>query len=182
MFVAQELRTRNIAEFLLYMWQVEDIVRAFGLDIDKISQNYIARFDQWTPSQKTEAANWYQDLINMMRSEKVAEKGHLRICHNVVINLTDLHNSLMASQKFPYYRAAYNEALPLIVEFRSKQPDCDSRPEIESCFDLLYGITMLRLRKMPVSDDTLRASKTISTFIGMLSNYYHENLKSPLDL
>ena len=28
MFVAQELKKKSIAEYLLYMWQVEDIIRA----------------------------------------------------------------------------------------------------------------------------------------------------------
>ena len=27
MFIAQELRKNNIAEYLLYMWQVEDVIR-----------------------------------------------------------------------------------------------------------------------------------------------------------
>ena len=30
MFVAQELKKKSIAEYLLYMWQVEDIIRACG--------------------------------------------------------------------------------------------------------------------------------------------------------
>ena len=29
MFVANELRKKNIAEYLLYMWQIEDTIRAF---------------------------------------------------------------------------------------------------------------------------------------------------------
>ena len=36
MYISKELRKKNIAEYLLYMWQVEDIIRANGLDADKI--------------------------------------------------------------------------------------------------------------------------------------------------
>lgn len=182
MFVAQELRKNNIAEYLIYMWQVEDLLRAFNLDIDLVSKNYLTRFTQWTPQQRAEATQWYQDIINMMRSEGVAEKGHLQICKNVIINLTELHQSLMASHNFQYYHAAYNQALPLIVELRSHQPEADKKNEIESCFELIYGIMTLKLKKQPISQDTMQASHTISTFIAMLSNYYHENLKKPLEL
>ncbi|MBR2242341.1 MAG: DUF4924 family protein, partial [Prevotella sp.] len=28
MYIAKELRKKNIAEYLLYMWQVEDLLRA----------------------------------------------------------------------------------------------------------------------------------------------------------
>ena len=36
MFVQKELREKNIAEYLLYMWQVEDMIRAAGLDSDRL--------------------------------------------------------------------------------------------------------------------------------------------------
>lgn len=181
MIIAKKLREENISEYLIYMWQVEDLLRAFSLDIDKVKANYLVRFTDWNDQQQAEAAQWYEDLINMMRSEGIAQRGHLRICHNVIINLTDLHQSLMQSQKFPYYRAAYQEALPLIVELRSHQPDADEHPELESCFDLLYGMMILRMQQRPVSDDTQQAAKKISTFLGMLTDYYHKNQKEPLE-
>ena len=34
MFVASQKRKENIAEYLLYMWQIEDLIRANNLDID----------------------------------------------------------------------------------------------------------------------------------------------------
>lgn len=182
MFVAQDLRKQNIAEYLLYMWQVEDLLRAFKLDANKFSESYLQHFSEWTAEQKTEAAKWYEEIANMMREEKVAERGHLQICKNVIINLEDLHLSLMNSSKFPYYHSAYHQALPLIVELRAKQPDAHLQTEIESCFALLYGITMLKMKRQTISQQTLEASKTISTFIGMLTNYYHLNLKNPLEL
>jgi len=43
MLVASQKRKENIAEYLLYMWQMEDIVRAFNLDIERIRQNIIDR-------------------------------------------------------------------------------------------------------------------------------------------
>lgn len=182
MFVAQKLREENIAEYLIYMWQVEDLLRAFHLDIDLVEKNYVAHFTQWTTQQRVEATKWYQDLIDMMRSEGIAERGHLQICKNVIINLTELHQSLMASHNFQYYHAAYNQALPLIVELRSHQPHASETNEIESCFELIYGLMTLKMKGQPISQDTLNASQTISTFIGMLSNYYHENKKKPLEL
>ena len=36
MFIANELRKTNIAEYLLYMWQVEDTIRAFDCSISRI--------------------------------------------------------------------------------------------------------------------------------------------------
>ena len=50
MFVAQELRKTSIAEYLLYMWQIEDIIRAYGCSLPVIKKNYIERFN-FTPEQ-----------------------------------------------------------------------------------------------------------------------------------
>ena len=36
MFVAKELRKKSIAEYLLYMWQIEDIIRVYGCSLTRI--------------------------------------------------------------------------------------------------------------------------------------------------
>ncbi len=43
MYIASHKRKENIAEYLIYMWQIEDIIRANDLDIDKIKNNVIER-------------------------------------------------------------------------------------------------------------------------------------------
>ena len=44
MYISEQLRKKNIAEYLLYMWQVEDVIRAYKLDLDRIRQEYLPRF------------------------------------------------------------------------------------------------------------------------------------------
>ena len=44
MNIAKQLRNKNIAEYLLYMWQTEDILRANHCDIDQLRKNVIAQF------------------------------------------------------------------------------------------------------------------------------------------
>ncbi len=44
MITASQKKRENIAEYLLYMWQIEDLIRANGLDIDKIQENIIDRY------------------------------------------------------------------------------------------------------------------------------------------
>jgi len=182
MLTAQQLRQQNIAEYLIYMWQVEDLLRALHLDIDEVKSKYLTRFNNLSEADQQATAEWYGDLINMMRSEKVTQSGHLQICRNVIINLTDLHQRLLNSQKFPYYNAAYNEALPLIVELRAHQDNAAERPELESCFELLYGVMLLKMQQRPVSDQTQQAVQKISIWLGMLSDYYHKDKIEPLDL
>ena len=77
MIIARQKRKENIAEYLLYMWQVEDLIRANKFDMDSINRTVIAHYDQ--PEEvKKEIAQWYEELIEMMRSEGVMEKGHIQ--------------------------------------------------------------------------------------------------------
>ena len=69
MFVAQKLRKESIAEYLLYMWQIEDIIRAYGCSLPVIKKNYIERFD-FTPEQKDEELDWFGNLRLVVISSK----------------------------------------------------------------------------------------------------------------
>lgn len=162
------------------MWQVEDLLRAFGLDFDKLKKEYLSKYTNLTPEQRTELEEWYRHLIDMMHSEGVTERGHLQINRNVLQNLTELHEHLMASSKFPFYRAAYFQALPVIVGLRAKNGTPDE-PEIETCFNFLYVLMLLGVQHKAVSDDTRSAQKTVTTFLGMLSDYYNKDRQEPLE-
>ena len=173
MFIAQELRKTNIAEYLLYMWQVEDTIRAFGCSLSRIRREYIDRFD-YDDEKKEEEADWFGNLIRMMNQEGCREQGHLQINKVTLQTLIDLHEQLLASPKFPFYNAAYYKVLPFIVELRNHGAD-KSENEIETCFNSLYGVMMLRLRQKELSPETQHAVKEITTFIGMLSDYYKKD-------
>lgn len=169
MFVAQKLRKESIAEYLLYMWQIEDIIRAYGCSLPVIKKNYIERFD-FTPEQKDEELDWFGNLIRMMNEEGKRESGHLDINRVLLQDVVDLHGRLLQSSKFPIYNAEYYKVLPFIVELRNRG-DKDIN-EVETCLDALYGVMMLRLQKKEITPETEKAIKEISIFVGLLSDYY----------
>ena len=177
MYIAHQLRKENIAEYLLYMWQVEDLLRAYGCSLSNIRRVYINRFD-YSDEQKEEMADWYGDLIRMMNQEGCRERGHLQINRVVMQQLSELHAQLLDSTKFPFYTSEYYKVLPYIVELR-KRGNAEE-PEIETCFNALYGTMMLRLQKKDISPDTQHAIKEITTFIGMLSDYYKKDKEEGL--
>ena len=77
MVIADKLRKENIAEFLLYMWQVEDIIRAYDCSLSLIKDDYISRFHIEELETYEEMVDWYGNLIRMMNQEGKREKGHL---------------------------------------------------------------------------------------------------------
>ena len=179
MIISKKLKEQSISEYLLYMWQVEDLIRANNCDIDKVEQTVVAPYNL-PDDQRAEMVEWYANLVEMMHLEGVEQSGHLQINKNVIITLTDLHYRLMHSQKFPFYQAAYYKALPFIVELRAKGGQ--DKTELDNCFEALYGVWMLRLQRKEVSQDTAGAVADIVKFVGMLSDYYNKDREGELDL
>lgn len=170
MFISQQLRKKSIAEYVLYMWQVEDLIRAYGCSLSRIKNEYVSQFSDYTDEQRSELVDWYGDLIRMINQEGKREKGHLQINQIVVQDVSDLHAQLLQSSKFPFYNAEYYKVLPFIVELRNR--GSKDVGEIETCLNALYGTMMLHLQKKSISPETAHAVKEITTFIGMLSDYY----------
>ena len=108
MIIASQKRKENIAEYLIYMWQIEDLIRAHDLDIDKIRQNYINRFPV-TAEETKKMAEWYESLIDMMRREDVVKKGHLQMNRNIIGDLADLNRRILEDPrpKFDDYRKEF---------------------------------------------------------------------------
>ena len=180
MIIAQQKRQENIAEYLLYLWQVEDLLRACDLDIDKVEKTVISHYDV-DEKARHEIKEWYESLIKMMELENVREQGHIRVCHNVLIRLNDLHVQLLADQdRFPEYHADYYRTLPYIVQLRATLPEQDRPSELETCFNALYGVMMLHLQGKEISQETAAAISQISHFIGMLAAYYKRDEEKPL--
>ncbi len=171
MIIASKKRKENIAEYLLYMWQIEDLIRANNLDMSKISQNIISRFDI-TDAQKHDMEQWYESLIDMMRREGVTEHGHLQINKNILNQLVQLHQTLLADPEFPEYAAEFYRTLPFIVELREKAGD-NKVGEIETCFTALYGMLMMRLQNKDLTDNTRKALAQISRFVSLLATDFH---------
>lgn len=172
MLIANRKREENIAEYLLYMWQVEDLIRANNLDIELISKNIIDQYDQ-PEDVKTSIREWYENLIEMMIHDEVQEKGHLQINKNVISNLADLHNALLKLSEHADYNTMYYKTLPYIVELRAKGAD-KSESEVETCFSALYGFLLLKIQDREVSGETQAAISQIGSFLRLLAIKYKQ--------
>lgn len=160
----------NIAEYLLFMWQLEDLLRACSLDMDRVAQSLINPVYQ-TDEERLVVHDWYEGLLLMMKAEGVQEKGHLQINKNIVTDLTDFHLRLLRDPAQSDYIATYYKTLPHIVAFRAKSGQADVS-EIETCFTALYGYLLLKLQHKEISVDTQSSVNQISKLMALLSEKY----------
>ena len=170
MLIAQQKRNENIAEYLLYMWQVEDLLRACQLEDDKIEQLLVSRFAAVT-ADLAPIRQWYAELRDMMLTEGKRESGHLQINDNTLNQLTDLHQHLLQQGQDAIYTSCFYSTLPFIVELRGKEGE-QKVGELETCFTALYGVMLMRMQKREISKETTVAIQQISKFIGLLAEKY----------
>ncbi len=162
------------------MWQLEDTLRAYGCDADRVRDEYVSRFEL-TADERQQEVQWLSDLCQMMREEDVVTHGHLQMNRGTLSLLTDLHLQLLQSPKHPFYSAAYYKALPFIVELRAKSGRTD-QPELENCFEALYGVMLLRLQQKPLSKETQEAMTHISHLLALLADAWRKEKAGELEM
>ena len=145
------LKKNNIAEYILYLWQIEDYLRAFP--------------DQAEVNQEL------KDLNNMMHQENIIEGGHLQLAQNALTELEDLHNDLLDQEAT--YRAAMIRLTPALNILKSKT-DRPTMSDVEACLILLYQIMLLKLKKIPISSETEQVQKQATQVLQYLSKTYKE--------
>lgn len=172
MIIAQEKRKTNIAEFILYMWQVEDLIRASEFELDRVDEIIIRKFE--LPGETLdEIRNWYANMITLMAEEKLVEKGHMSFLNNLIRELNDLHLRLLQSPQEKKYQKIHRSARLNIKSFMEKSPGVFFS-EIEACLGGLYGYLMLRLKQTDISEETKEAMSSFSNLLAALSTRFRE--------
>ena len=133
MLIAQQKLKENIAEYILYMWQVEDMIRACNLDI-KVIQERIVNSMVDDEAIRKEIRVWYADLISKMKLQGKEKKGHLRDLDDLFIEINYLHGTLIGLLGDEKYKGIYQTAMPLMEDFK-KKANTNNITEIEICFN-----------------------------------------------
>ncbi len=144
-------KTENIIEHILYLWQMENLIRAFEED------------------EGLRESPFLYDLYKMMHAEGVVESGHTQIAKNALQEAEEMHQHLL--EENAQYRAATMQLQPSLVLLKSKTPDPNiSDVEMMLCF--LYNIMQLRLQRKEISEDTLRVQQQVSHLMAYLAASY----------
>ncbi len=178
MFIAQKKLQENIAEYVLYMYQIEDIIRSFGFDVDKIMEHFVKpQLPDHSFEQKYR--QWYIDLIQQMKSQKIEEKGHLYLIQEVMIELSYLHNTLLNLSNDEKYKTLFETALEHVNDFKDKS-NLKDKNHIEIMFHALYMKLLMKLQKKEISTETEEAFDSMRIVIAYLSRAYHQMKRGEL--
>ena len=172
MIVAQEKRKNNISEYLLYMFQIEDLIRAFNFDIEVIDKNLIDKYDQ-SYEVKREIREWYASIIQMMKENGLASSGHIPMLNAQIRELNDLHLRTLENKDDTSYAEAYSNASFALEELKFKSNSKEIN-DIEAGLNGIYGFLMLKLQKKEINPETTEAISKISQLLAELSLRFHK--------
>ena len=172
MIIAEQKLKENIAEYLLYMYQVEDMIRANGLDVDRIDRTLISKFE--VPNEiKSEMREWYHSLIERLQDENKEETGHMEFLEKIADRLHMMHLRILEQGIDSVYRETYERAMPNHEALRIKSGH-PKENDIQVALNGLYGLLILKLKKTKITEETSRAFDTIRELVAELSSRYME--------
>ena len=181
MDIAQQKRKENIAEYILYLWQLEDLLRALQFSPEAIYATLVKPRELDSQQEQLLLA-WYMDIVGLLAQEGKEESGHLDHTLHLISDLHDLHLRLMNQQDIGVlYRQRYavlTQYIPTLRSILGKENDIS---DTELCFRALYAAMLYRIKGEgeSVVADTL---EVISPFIASLTDYFHKIERGEIDL
>lgn len=167
MIIAEKKKAENIAEYLIYMYQVEDMIRANDFDIDRIEESIISKFDT-DYAIKREMREWYKAHIERLISEGKQKLGHMNFLTDLVSELNELNLKLLHDPLNNEFKDVYDKA-KLEIEALRMRSGHSKEDDIQLALNGLYGYLILRLQKREISKETKEAFGKISEWMGRLA-------------
>ena len=172
MLIAEQKKAENIAEYILLMYQIEDIIRASDFDLDRVIESFVK---PQLPDDSFLEANrkWYADVIQKMKAQQLHKAGHLLDIKEILIELSYLHNTLLNASQDGKYKGVVDRAIPFIDEFKEKS-NLKEMNHIEIALHAMYMKLLLRLQKKEISAETEEAFDAMRIMLAYLSRSYNK--------
>lgn len=171
MLIAKQKRQENIIEYILYLYQVEDLIRAFQSDMNLIEGQLIPKY-QADEKVQVEITNWYKNLVLMMQKEGISEKGHLQFIKNQIQELNEFHLKLLGTEISKDYVGLYKNVAGLLTELKQKNREAENN--IQLGIDTVYGYLLLKMQKKEITGETTDAIRRISGWLNLLSGLFKD--------
>ena len=180
MDIAQSKRKENIAEYILYLWQVEDLLRALQFSPEAVYSQLIAPRNI-PEEQRHIYLLWYMDIANLLHEEGKDAQGHLDHTLHLIADLHDLHLRLMQLPAGERYRAVRARLEPHLPALKLVLADGDMS-DTELCFRALYAAMLYRIKGQGERSAVSDTVEYISPVIAELASVYGKVERGEIDL
>ena len=169
--IAEKKKSQNIGEYLIYMYQMEDLIRSFQGNMEEIRQYVVVHYPV-SDKEKEGISDWFKELLIQMKSQGILEKGHLSELHVLTGKLLELHYRLLKTEK--NYFEIYHKAKPHILDAILSAGGENPGHEIQICLNGVYGLLLCRLLGKKVTEDQLQAAEAFGEVLSFLNLVYQQ--------
>ncbi|MFR9602729.1 MAG: DUF4924 family protein [Rikenellaceae bacterium] len=180
MDTAQRLRHENIAEYILYIWQLEDLIRALQFSPEAIYSQFVAPRTQLSPQDQTTLLEWYVQIAELLQKEEKEEKGHIEHTLHLIADLHNLHLQLLKLPIGARYRALYAQLEEAIPDLRAVIKNSVSDTEL--CFRALYATILYRVKGEGGKNAVADTIEYVSPVIAELAQIFRKSENGEIDL
>lgn len=144
MLLADKKKESNIAEYIIYMYQAEQLIRNFAFDIDKIKVHVFGNIadEKMSTEEKDKNLAWYNSVLKEMQKEGLEKEGHLSYVQDEVEKLSALSIELLGTNTD--YQTIFNAARPAIRENLQASQGLITNP-IQVCLNGVFGLLLARM-------------------------------------
>lgn len=174
MNIARKKRRENIAEYILYLWQLEDLLRALQFSPERIYATLIAPNSQMDTMTAQQTLDWYMDMVNLLKTEGKGDKGHLEHTEHLIAELEDLHKHLLRAPVGNRYAETFAALAPEIGKL-------GDGGDVERCFRALYSVILCRLKNVDNEQYITDVLELVSPVIAQLSQIFHKIERGEMD-
>ena len=181
MDIALTKRKENIAEYILYLWQLEDLLRAMQFSPEAVYATLIAPRKELDEQQKSAFLIWYMDIANLLREEGKEEKGHLNHTLHLIADMHNLHLQLMQLPVGDHYRATFSRLEPELPRLREIVGGA-GMTDTELCFRALYAAMLYRIKGEGEKGAVKDTIEFVSPVVAELASLYRKVETGEIDL
>ncbi|MEN9994684.1 MAG: hypothetical protein RL762_1341 [Bacteroidota bacterium] len=164
------LQNENVAEYLLYIFQIEALVRTINLDITRLEHELLApAFTD--PSQLEHQLSWYRTIVAEMQQRGLQKEGHLDQVEEILMELIYLHNTLLTILNDDKYKGLCEHAHDALQAFKVKS-NMATRHDIEVLLHAMFMKLQLKMKKQEISAETEAAFDLFRIQLAYLSKNY----------
>ncbi len=182
MYIAQKKRAENIAEYILYLWQLEDLLRAMQFSPEAIYAKLVAPVSAEDPETGSRLLLWYVEICNLLRQEDKASSGHLDHTLHLIADLQRLHAQLLKAPAGERYRELYARLEPELPRLRELLGKGDIS-DVELAFRALYAVMLYRIKGDGTKESSISdVIELVSPLVGELARIFGLTEHGELDI
>ena len=168
--IAAEKLQKNVAEFIIYMYQMEDLCRVYEFNLSDL-ETYVIKHFPVNDDQKADLSRWFAQLIEEIKAQKIEARGHLKEVQKFVDQLIELKYRLL--EKDEEFAEIYKQARPHIREVISESNGTIPN-DIQACLNGVYGLLLARMNGKEVPEELNPALNAFGNVLSYLSYKYKQ--------